>query len=405
MSPYIRPLFFPVLLFGFLSLLAIRYGNVWEGYRDTLFYLPFVLFAASGVIALYLLQYGFLYTAALFVSVYTAIQLHLQTTLADPFTFIAYLYINLLAPILVMLCLLWSRKPLFSISALFLLFLISSLAWAPYLFFMGDAGAWLANLPSLLFRPLLADSWFSIGMLMTYLPVFAFLSALFVLNPTGLQAQWLVGLLVLLIVFVLFSLRLISSIAYTAFAVTLLVALLQEAFLLAFVDELTGIPARKALQKQMLGLGRRYSIAMLDVDHFKKFNDTYGHDVGDQVLRMVAAKINQVSGGGKAYRYGGEEFTILFQGKTAEQALPHLETVREAVANYIMQLREEDRPKDDKEGRKQRAGSSGKGVKVTISIGVAERGENYATPEKVIKAADQALYTAKKAGRNCVKSA
>jgi diguanylate cyclase (GGDEF)-like protein len=208
-----------------------------------------------------------------------------------------------------------------------------------------------------------------------------------------------------LIVFVLFSLRLISSIAYTAFAVTLLVALLQEAFLLAFVDELTGIPARKALQKQMLGLGRRYSIAMLDVDHFKKFNDTYGHDVGDQVLRMVAAKINQVSGGGKAYRYGGEEFTILFQGKTAEQALPHLETVREAVANYIMQLREEDRPKDDKEGRKQRAGSSGKGVKVTISIGVAERGENYATPEKVIKAADQALYTAKKAGRNCVKSA
>ena len=58
-------------------------------------------------------------------------------------------------------------------------------------------------------------------------------------------------------------------------------------------------------------MGRHYTLAMIDVDHFKKFNDTYGHDVGDLVLKMVAHQISQVNGGGKAYRYGGEEFTTV----------------------------------------------------------------------------------------------
>ena len=53
-------------------------------------------------------------------------------------------------------------------------------------------------------------------------------------------------------------------------------------------------------------------MAMIDVDHFKKFNDTHGHDIGDQVLKLVAARLAQVEGGGIAYRYGGEEFAVLF---------------------------------------------------------------------------------------------
>jgi len=75
-------------------------------------------------------------------------------------------------------------------------------------------------------------------------------------------------------------------------------------------------------------MGRRYVIAMLDVDHFKSFNDTYGHDVGDQVLKMVAAKINGVKGGGKPFRYGGEEFTVIFPRRRLAEAIPHLEEVR-----------------------------------------------------------------------------
>ena len=100
---------------------------------------------------------------------------------------------------------------------------------------------------------------------------------------------------------------------------------------------------------------------MTDVDHFKKFNDTYGHDVGDQVLRMVAARLKKVTGGGKAYRYGGEEFTIVFAGKTMEECQPHLEAVREAIENYAMQLRDKDsRPKNDEQGRSKRSGAAGR---------------------------------------------
>ena len=113
---------------------------------------------------------------------------------------------------------------------------------------------------------------------------------------------------------------------------------------MAFRDELTGIPSRRALNEQLAALGNRYAIAMLDVDHFKKFNDTYGHDLGDQVLKMVAAHIARVGGGGKAFRYGGEEFTVLFPGTDAEDAIPHLEALREEIESYRMALRGSDRP-------------------------------------------------------------
>ena len=83
----------------------------------------------------------------------------------------------------------------------------------------------------------------------------------------------------------------------------------------AYLDELTNLPTRRALKEEMLKLGNRYTIAMLDIDHFKKFNDTYGHTVGDQVLKFTAALMKSTGGGGKAFRYGGEEFVIIFPGK------------------------------------------------------------------------------------------
>jgi GGDEF domain-containing protein len=170
---------------------------------------------------------------------------------------------------------------------------------------------------------------------------------------------------------------------------------------MAFRDELTGIPSRRALNEQLAALGNRYTIAMLDVDHFKKFNDTYGHDLGDQVLKMVAAHIARVGGGGRAFRYGGEEFTVLFPGKDAEHAIPHLEAVREDVESYRMALRGADRPARARGAKRQRGGWRGRnGVSVTISIGVAERNGRSGPPHSVIEAADRALYRAKEKGRN-----
>ena len=181
--------------------------------------------------------------------------------------------------------------------------------------------------------------------------------------------------------------------------------ILRSTHAMAYRDELTGLLGRRALNEKLQGLGPRYSLAMLDVDHFKNFNDTYGHDVGDEVLKMVAARLARVGARGTAFRYGGEEFCIVFPRKGAEQCVQALETVRESVANYRMTLRDKGvRPLKSKEGERRRGTMATKikrgTVAVTISIGLAERGDDQFTPEEVIKAADKQLYRAKQAGRN-----
>lgn len=194
----------------------------------------------------------------------------------------------------------------------------------------------------------------------------------------------------------------VDGLLATGFATAVLIlviALLEVSHFMAYRDELTGLPGRRALNQALLKLGGRYTIAMLDVDHFKKFNDTYGHDVGDEVLKMVAARLKGVRGGGKPFRYGGEEFTVLFAGRRAEDALPQLERLRAAIADAPFTVRGRNRPK--RKGEKKVRGSD-RQVPITISIGAAEPGEHARDPQAVIKAADKALYRAKKAGRNRV---
>ncbi len=189
----------------------------------------------------------------------------------------------------------------------------------------------------------------------------------------------------------------------TAGGIILLLAVVQESHRLAFRDELTRLPGRRALEERLTGLGPQYVIAMVDVDHFKKFNDTHGHDVGDQVLKLVAARLGEVGGGGRAFRYGGEEFCVVFPERALEEARPHLETLRASIERYEMAVRGADRPKDEDAGSKRRAaGHADKTLSVTVSIGAAQPGAKAHTPHQVIKAADQALYRAKLAGRNRV---
>lgn len=195
----------------------------------------------------------------------------------------------------------------------------------------------------------------------------------------------------------------IFSVFMVAAELMITIGVLQDTFRMAFRDELTGLPSRRALNEQLMALPRTYTIAMLDIDHFKKFNDTYGHDLGDQVLKMVAARIGRVGGGGQAFRYGGEEFTVLFPGKSIAETLPFLEALRENVEDYRLALRASDRPKKSKSTKRRRGGWRGKrSVSVTISIGAAERSERLGTPDEVVQAADRALYRAKEKGRNQV---
>ena len=211
-------------------------------------------------------------------------------------------------------------------------------------------------------------------------------------------------MLALLINFINFDHYLISTIIFSAIQLILIWGVLKHSHDMAYRDELTGLPGRRALNEALKSPGRKYVLAMMDIDHFKKFNDKYGHDVGDDVLKIVASKMALVTGGGTSYRYGGEEFTVLFKGKELQSCIPHLEAVREDIAHYSITLREKtNRPKTNKEGKKKRATArKPKGISVSISIGVAAKTPELTTPEAILKSADKALYKAKKAGRNCL---
>jgi diguanylate cyclase (GGDEF)-like protein len=195
--------------------------------------------------------------------------------------------------------------------------------------------------------------------------------------------------------------------AFSAFmasaGIMLLAAVLQESHRLAFRDELTNLPSRRALEERLTGLGPVYAIAMIDVDHFKQFNDAHGHHVGDQVLKLVAARLAKIEGGGLSYRYGGEEFCVLFSDRTLDEALPHLEKLRKDIEDYKIAVRGGDRPRERETGSRLRAARiPEKTLSVTVSVGAAERDETLIRPALVIRAADEALYRAKRAGRNRV---
>ncbi len=191
------------------------------------------------------------------------------------------------------------------------------------------------------------------------------------------------------------------------------VVVLETSHAMAFRDELTGLPARRSLWRELDSAGRLYAVGMVDIDHFKKFNDEHGHDIGDQVLRLVGSCLGKVTGGGRAFRYGGEEFAIVFPAKDRDHAYAHLEVLRKTIEeNEFIVRRLVRRRRQSKATEAIKAIKAIKAMKkrktptvklsVTVSIGVAERNEKNSTDEAVVKAADLALFRAKKKGRNRV---
>jgi diguanylate cyclase (GGDEF)-like protein len=181
----------------------------------------------------------------------------------------------------------------------------------------------------------------------------------------------------------------------------LTVALVESAFAMAFRDGLTSLPSRRAFDEAVEKLSGRFAVAIVDVDHFKAINDRYGHDIGDQVLRMIAARLGAAGGGARVYRIGGEEFALVFPGKSAAEASAEAESVRAGVAGAPFALRSPTRParKPKRPPERREAATA---LPVTVSIGVAGRAGRVVAPEDVVKAADAALYRAKRAGRNRV---
>ncbi|MFC4426481.1 sensor domain-containing diguanylate cyclase [Deinococcus navajonensis] len=158
----------------------------------------------------------------------------------------------------------------------------------------------------------------------------------------------------------------------------------------AYVDALTGVANRRQLGQWLAGrLEHRagqnepLSIILLDLDRFKSINDTYGHDIGDQVLRAAAEAVGASLRRGTLFgRWGGEEFLVILPGAALAEAQGVAERIRLGVASATYPLP----------------------VQVTVSLGVAQAREGE-RPEGILKRADQALYTAKHAGRNQVQAA
>ncbi len=156
-------------------------------------------------------------------------------------------------------------------------------------------------------------------------------------------------------------------------------------------DSLTELYNRRhfyELAEPSMDVARRYgsplSLVMFDIDHFKRFNDDYGHLAGDEVLKQVAKiALAQLRRADIFARFGGEEFIALLPNSVSDQACVVADRVREAVANHRMEFH-------------------GKAAAVTLSAGIAEYSSDIRSLDEFINRADQALYAAKQAGRNCM---
>jgi len=190
------------------------------------------------------------------------------------------------------------------------------------------------------------------------------------------------------------------GLAVGAGGVLMMVAVLYSSHRITFYDALTGVRNRRSLDAAVQHLGKNYAIGMLDVDHFKRINDRFGHDFGDQVLKAVAKRARSINGY-TLYRYGGEEFCMLFRGRNVADAAQICEEARAIVGDTPIALRSVKRP-TKKPVRKNRYREKVPGVKVTVSVGLARWKDKYASPDEVREAADKALYRAKKNGRNRV---
>lgn len=194
--------------------------------------------------------------------------------------------------------------------------------------------------------------------------------------------------------------RIFNVFSYSVMGFVFLYALYRMYWEKVYIDELTGVPNRRAFDEYLKKLGRKYTIAMIDIDHFKTFNDTYGHTEGDNVLRFVAKHIAEQAGT-EVFRYGGEEFAAIYKGVAVKQAFNLLDKMREKLASTIFRLRtsEDERKSKTRKSRIHNHENS-KIVKVTISVGIAHKTAAKNEAQDVIITADKALYKAKENGRN-----
>lgn len=187
----------------------------------------------------------------------------------------------------------------------------------------------------------------------------------------------------------------------SAAGLILLLTLVQAVHQRAYRDDLTGLPGKQAyVEATAAAMGSKYVLAVVGIDQLKQYGNQHGKAVSEQLLRLIARKIQAAAGPSPVYRLAGEEFTVLFPRRTATETLVVLEAIRKAVEQCPVSLRGRDRVW---EGGPSSFSRSAELLPLTASIGVAEGGAASATLGLVTKAAFRALYEAKGQGGNLVK--
>lgn len=237
-----------------------------------------------------------------------------------------------------------------------------------------------------------------------YILAVGILLSCYILKNRYMDLIYVAVLISSIISFYLSNRILLVAIFTSATFVIMVIAMFDVSYSLAFYDTLTGVLSRRALEQELLKIGnRKYYIAMVDLDFFKKINDSYGHDIGDEVLKMVASILNKTLSKAKVFRYGGEEFVVLFTGKSYNEVMSQLERTRRAIERRPFIVRSENRPNEKPEKITNHSKGKGK-INITVSIGLAQKTDLYRTGYDVIKKADEALYKSKNSGRNCITS-
>lgn len=391
-----------LILLGCGALLLNQISTLSYQYLQLLSWLPYLLAGMSLILAVSFNQ-GRLFLSSINLSaLFLLIQTDLQTSLNNPATFVLFSIISLWFPLQQLLIAFYPERGFsWRWAAPRAAIILCGYLLLGLLYQQGVLTGWIVDLPMGLMEQAWSDGLLSQWAMWLFLMVTAFQLVILYFRATLADAALLTATLGIAVMLLLFHKPYISVVSSSLILILILVTILFNSYSMAFIDELTGLPGRRALENALNSAGRHYTLAMVDVDHFKKFNDTYGHDVGDQVLRMVASQMKKAARGASVFRYGGEEFTLVFRGKSEAEAFPVAEQVREAVAGYPMRLRDKDRPTDEKQGRRQRnSRQDSDTVQVCISLGLCEKTAEHKDSQAVIKQADESLYKAKQQGRN-----
>jgi len=192
-----------------------------------------------------------------------------------------------------------------------------------------------------------------------------------------------------------------STVYLTMAGLMLIVNVIEKSYAFSALDDVTGLPTRRALRQEIKNAGDTYALAFVGVDHYNELYDRYGRDTSDRVVKKIAMHLGKTSVTGKTFRSGDQEFAIVYKGRGRNDVLGDLEMLRADIEDFRFSLR----PKTHGNGAPGATNYPAVRWSLTVSVGVADRGEKRGLSARygaIARAARGALHRGQKAGGNIV---